>query len=186
MSARKFEDVLAAFIKATNSSKKLAGECAQMAITHFHAHGDVSRCQQFFDAMPQNYLRKAAFVAWLVYHSPILLEDKKFSKDMARAEELGDAAWKIEEALATTFWDFQPEQPVVNYSLDDAQSQVIRLVKRLRSAKMQAGDPTAKAFVDRLETFAQNTPDAIRGENLVSLDGEELGDVEDDEGAVAA
>ena len=157
MSTRqKFEDLLKEFVKATNASKDLAQQCANMAIIHFKDHDDTVYCQKFMDAMPQNYLRKAAFVAWLVKFSPIELVESKFKKDKDRAKKEGDKAWDIETALEISFWEFKPERPITNFSADDLRVQVLRLVKRFRSDKYKAEDSDAIAFVNQLENFAEN------------------------------
>lgn len=181
MASKTFEQILKAFVTATNNSKKHALTLSHMAIETFHEHGDLSRAQLFLDAMPQNYLRKQAFVAWMVEFSPAKVEGTKFVKDQSRDES---TAWNIEKALETSFWDFSPEKPIVNFSLEDAKTQVLRLVKRFEnSEKYKAEDDAAVNFVQSLSNFANtytpNAADNDGGTDEIEDEDDAGGDLDD-------
>lgn len=165
-----FEAVLRLFVNATNTSKKHALTLSIMAIETFAEHGDLSKAQKFLDAMPQNFLRKQAFIAWLVNFAPVKLEKGKFTKDQKRGSMKIDLA----AAKVKAFWDFEPEKPIVNYGFDDVRTQVLRLVKRYEnSERYKAKEESAIGFVKALETFANTyTPPAASNVDGDPVEGE--------------
>jgi hypothetical protein len=178
MSTTKFDDLLKKFVTATATSKKHALELSIMALEHFSQHGDTVLLQRFFDAMPQNYLRRGALVAWAVNFAPIKVEGQKFVKDQSRKTEAVD----LEGAFKKPFWEFKPEEQIWNYSIDDIKTQVLRIVGRARNeAKAAPLDDNAKRMVDRLEAFIEGKGVTTPAEEPANEDG-----AEEDTGAVAA
>ncbi|HKI62893.1 MAG TPA: hypothetical protein VKA31_11420 [Mariprofundaceae bacterium] len=153
-----FDYALKQFKSATTSSMKYARICAEMALREFADSGNLSQCQQFLDAMPKNYTRKAAFVQWVVDHSPLLLADGKFQKDKS------DTANKlnIDGAMTKPFWDYVPEKPIINYSAKDVIEALERTIKRFdNSKKMHPATDDAVATLARVKA-------AIHGVEVVT------------------
>ena len=148
-----FEQALTKFVSATKNSQRLALICSQMAINHFAQHNDVIYCQRFLDAMPQNYLRKQAFVAWLREFSPIAMEDGKFKMDKSPEA----VAFNVEGAMAKPFWDFKPEAAIVDFGQEDIIEQLNRTIKRFEnSEKYHARDDATKALLSRAKTVVSS------------------------------
>lgn len=152
----KFEEKLAKFIKVTTVSKQLALELSIMALEHFKEHGQVAQLQQFHDAMPENFHRRAALLLWLRDHSPITMEGGKFFKDKTE-----DAiAFNLEGALAKPFWDYAPPKEQVQFGKDDVIVQLKRVVSRFKSKRYDANDEDALAMVDKAEEAIRGLTDA--------------------------
>lgn len=165
-----FETALKQFVKATQNSAKFARICAQMALEHFSANGDLSRCQQFFDNMTPNYVRRAAYVAWLVAFAPIKMEKGKFTKDKAR-EGFGKGEGPVlsEEQLAAAFkkdfWDFAPESEIrVVTALDFDKALIAFIARWTKENKHQKHDmPTTLRHILDIEEVVKSKvlPDAL-------------------------
>lgn len=110
-----FDKALKGFVTSTNNSMKFARMCANIAIKHFAEHGDVIYAQNFLDAMPKNYVRRAAFLKWLASHSPVIMVDGKLAKDKAETA----VAFNVEAAHAIDFWEFAPDMEVVEFDTTD-------------------------------------------------------------------
>lgn len=109
MAAKTFHDYLKGFVRSTALSMKYAEKCAQLGLEHFAECGDVVYCQAFLDAMPKNYVRRAAYMKWLFEFSPIIYDEGKLVKDKGKdAREL-----RLKEAFAEPFWDFAPDPEIV-------------------------------------------------------------------------
>jgi len=174
-----FDGALKKFKSATTSSMKYARICAEMALRHFAETDNLNHCQAFFDAMPKNYTRKAAFVQWLVDHAPAELADGKFSKDKS------DTANKlnIDGAMAKPFWDYVPEKPVINYSAKDVIEALERTIKRFdNSKKMKPATDDAKTTLARVKAALHGVevgtkPDVTKPVNAGKTEakGEQIG-----------
>ena len=128
---RSFDAALAAFIKGQNNLANLARECANLALTHFDEHGDVSYLQRFHDAFRQNFMRKKALVAWACEHMPLTYEGNKFSKNKA------DDAVKpnLTAAVAVDFWDFKPEGAIEFYVGSDVLKALNKILDNFDAGK---------------------------------------------------
>lgn len=148
-----FDKHLAEFIRSTKSGMKAAGLCAIIALEHFEAHGNTVLIQRFSDAMKahgNNYVRQRAFLAWAVAFSPLALVKNKFIKDTGENANPFD----IESAKKKHFWDFAPEAPIVDFSMDDIDAALIGLVKRYKtSKKLRPLDENAVKRLNQIEGF---------------------------------
>lgn len=145
MTAKKsisFETRLKTFKSSVKTNMSAARDCAEMALVHFQKTGDLVYLQQFFDAMPKNYLRRTALIEWAVTYSPAMLDGGTWKKDKKGNE------FNIEQALKVPFWEFKPEPEVMNFSAEDFKNKVLSLVKRFENPeKTHAKDEKAKALV---------------------------------------
>src|SRR3546814_10635520 len=89
MTREEFSKKLKLFIGATRNSMKYARECAEAGLRHFAEHGDTVFCQELLDAMPKNYVRRAAYLKWLSAHAPITMLENKLAKDKSDEAEHG-------------------------------------------------------------------------------------------------
>lgn len=161
-----FEEALKAFSKATAQSMHLAGTCAQMALEHFSESGDLSYCQRFFDTMPANYSRRAAFVAWLVEFAPVVFEKQKFLKDKGTdAIKLPLTEEQVTLALKKPFWEFAPEAPIVTVTALDFDKALIAFCERWsKETKNRKIDmPTTLDHILDIEELVKSrvNPDAL-------------------------
>lgn len=146
-SASNFDKALAKFVSATKDSMTNARLCAEMAIAHFAEHGNTIWLQRFFDAMPQNWTRKQAFLKWAVAHSPLAMVNKKFIKDTSETA----MPFNIEDAVKKPFWDFAPEMEPISYSADDLKAALVNLVKRYQGKRYLPTDQDAMQELARIE-----------------------------------
>ena len=141
-----FDTRLATFVKSTKTSMAAALDCSIMAIEHFKAHGDLTYAQRFLDAMPKNYIRRAAFLKWLVAHAPITMESGKLIKDKSETA----IEFNIEGAKKQPFWEFAPEVDAVLVSFDDAMKKLHAALAFFKKAKVKT-DATTLSIVGDLE-----------------------------------
>lgn len=144
--------------KGVSNNKVLGAQLAQACGEHFAAHGDTSYIQDFYSDMRtagKNYVRSSAFLAWLVAHFPVKLEQNKFVKDQELAAKMN---WSNEEArnaliakaAEKPFYDFAPEAVVQNYKADTVIEAFEKAIKRFENSKVyQPEDQAAKAMLDR-------------------------------------
>lgn len=147
-----FDDKLNAWSKGIQHSMKLAATLANEAIIHFRDHGDVAYIQKMDDAIKlhaKNYVRRAAFHAWLSAHLPISYVDGKFCK--AKGKDFDNAL--VEKALTTPFFDFAPERPVVTWKGDDVVEAAKRAVKKYHKDNMEPGDEIAPLVLEQFEDY---------------------------------
>ena len=148
MSMETFEQVLAKFVKATTNSRDLARQCSEMAMDAFAKLGedgeicyDLSKAQAFFDAIPKNYVRRQAYVAWLVNFGPIRLVENKLLKD--KGEHANDL--DVDGAKATPFWEFNPAQDPVNFGAADIIQALNGSIRKFERENYTAMNPAATA-----------------------------------------
>lgn len=141
-----FEGHLKAFTRSIKASVVHALACATLSLQHFHDHGDTSKCMAFYNAMPDNFVRKTAYVKWLMAHAPIIWDGKQLVKD-----KTDDAVkFNLEAALAKPFWEFAPDQELKELSNEDAYKRLMAAIKYFRSDKVKIDEPT-KRMVDSVE-----------------------------------
>lgn len=137
-----FNENLETFVKATTTSQELSVKLAIAGLLHFQKHGDTSYCQEFLDAMPQNYLRKAAFLGWLGDHSPIMMQKGKLKKDTRETAN----AFDIDGALAKPFYEYKPEPEITSFKSSDILSALKNTLARFKNEKRYRGaEDTAAA-----------------------------------------
>jgi hypothetical protein len=142
-----FEKALKGFVKATASSMKYALACSQLALTHFQEHGDLTPAQRFLEAMPKNYVRRAAFLKWLAAHAPVTMENGKLLKD--KSDKAID--FNLDGAFAKPFWEFAPDQEEVIFSKADVLAAFMATVKRFRKDKTKPATEADMAIVNQIE-----------------------------------
>jgi len=74
---RTFDQMIEAWHKATKSSKELAREISNYALSHFFEHGNITLLNKFLVALEttgKNYVRKAAYLLWLKAYAPVKME----------------------------------------------------------------------------------------------------------------
>lgn len=148
-----FEVALKNFKRSVKSSMRYARDCAELALEHFAEHGNTSKLTTFLEAMPDNYLRKAALVKWAVTFAPLSLESKKFVKDMTRKDMKID----LKAAFEKPFWDFAPEPEIKNFTADDLLANVQTLIRRYENAeRMKAADEQAERTLKALKQAVEN------------------------------
>lgn len=148
-----FEQALPRFVESVKNTKLYAQLCANLALRHFMDHGNTVHCQSFITALDdpaiaKNFVRKAAFIKWLVNFAPIKLVANKLVKDTDKnAVVLTEETYAL--ASITPFWDFAPEMPIENFSGLD-------LVKALNSVitKFENSDKKKPADAQAVRTLA--------------------------------
>lgn len=150
-----FDQVLAAMVKATDTAAQYALEASHMALTHYRDHQDVTYVQRLHDAMKKDFLRRNALVAWACEFAPIKVDKGKFTKDHDRIKGEGDeafrAAFDLETAFKTSFWEFKPEQPIQTYYADNIVKAFEQVRDRFHSDKKRPGNEAATELLGRIE-----------------------------------
>lgn len=146
-----FDKHLKSFIKSITTAKDEALACARLSILHFEGCGDVSLCQRFFDAMPKNFVRRAAYLMWLTAYSPLkvshLPEGRvKLSKDKSEKAQ----AFMTEAALKVAFWDFAPDPQDVIVTDEDAFKRFMTAISYFRRKNVTTSD-AVKSLVNAVE-----------------------------------
>ena len=113
-----FDKHLRVFTRSIEQGKAAARACAIIALEHFRDHGNLVLCQRLLDVMSdkgKNYVRRTAYLKWLVAFAPVMMEGGRLLKDTrATANKLN-----VEGAAKVDFWDFAPEAIVMNMSNEE-------------------------------------------------------------------
>ena len=146
-----FDKHLKVFIKSVATVMDSAEKCANISILHFEKHGDVSLCQRFLDAMPKNFVRRAAYLQWLIAHSPLKVTHAtggfiKLSKDKSEKANQFDTA----KAIAVKFWDFAPDPEDVIVTDEDAFKRFMAAINYFRRKTVKAPEGV-KALCNAIE-----------------------------------
>lgn len=150
-----FETSLKTFVRSTKASMAAALACATLSLAHFAEHGDTSQLNRFLEAMPKNYVRRAAFVKWAMAHAPLKLEGGKFVKD----KDEKAIGFNLEAANAKPFWDFAPDQEDVIFTQADVYAAFVATVKKFRKDKTKPKSEEDRKFLDKFAGWLeQNAP----------------------------
>lgn len=134
-----FEALISSFKKSTAQSMADARELANLVIKQFEEHGDLSYAQTFLEAMPKNYIRRAAFLRWMSDHSPIKMDGDKLVKDKAP-----DAVeFRVAVAIATPFWDYAPDPEDVNFGSQEVIKAMKATISRFNKERMHPASARA-------------------------------------------
>ena len=155
MADNKFDTTLATFVKSTKDSMEAALACAIMALTTFKEHGDLGQAQRLLEAMPKNYVRRAAFLKWMAAFSPVTMEKGKLLKDKSEGAMSTDDI-DLKAATVKPFWDFAPDKEDVNWGKDDLVSQLNNLVKRYSGERYIANDNAADEALGKVKNLVAN------------------------------
>ena len=149
MAKRTFDQALNTFSRSIKTSMTAARECSNLAIEAFAEHGDLSLAQRFFDAMPNNYVRKTAFVEWMAHFSPVTFEKGKFTKDKS-----DDAIeFDVPHAMLSAFWEWKPDAALaLLLKDDDAFKKAMAFVNYVRKDKVKASAHVEK-LADGIEAL---------------------------------
>lgn len=150
-----FDVALQRFMRSTAVSMASARMCAEMAIRHFEAHGDLSLAQRFYDAIANgkanNYVRKAAFVKWLAAHSPVTMAGGIFKKDTKETA----VQFNVKKACEKSFWEYAPDPEAIVFEATDVVKMISNVVKRLSNdEKAKPLDDKAKEALSKVKAFA--------------------------------
>ena len=150
-----FETLLAQFVKSTSDSMEAARELANITISQFDEHGDLSFAQSFVDAMPGNYIRRVAYLSWLADYSPLIVEGGakdgyKLSKD--KSPEANE--FNVAVATAISFWEYKPEPEQIHFGQND-------VVKALKAAVRKFGKDRYHASSDQATLAVSAAKDMI-------------------------
>jgi hypothetical protein len=150
-----FADCLKRFVSATKNSMKYAILCSEMGLAHFEKTGDLVYCQSFMDAMPKNFIRKTAYLKWLVAFSPAELKGGKLVKDKSETANPFD----LDGARQITFWDMLPEKEIKNFAAADALAAVVKLLDGYDNAqRFKPEDEIATSYVANLRRAVKAVP----------------------------
>lgn len=145
-----FEQALKDFIGSTAKSMSSARMATDLAIVHYFNTGDLSYCQKFLDAIPKNYVRRTAYLAWLSTYCPVTLNGDRLYKDK-RAESVTHFGSTSDHpmteeflnlAISKSFWDHKPEPVVTDLEEADVIGIVLKSVNKLRGKSF---NPTPEA-----------------------------------------
>jgi hypothetical protein len=167
MSREQFDKKRATARKSMSSLKTLLAELAVHAGRHFAKCGDTSFIQDLYNDMRtdgKNVVRSSAYLAWLVAHFPVKLEQNKFVKDQELATKLNWGAdvadgindvrlAQLTKAEEKSFFDFAPEAVVENFKADTVIIALEKAVKKFENSKhYKAENPEAVAMLARAKS----------------------------------
>lgn len=145
-----FETQLPIFVKSVKESMVAARACAEAALCHFEAHGDVTLLQTFHDAMPKDYSRRSAFLSWARAFSPLDMKAGKMLKDKRKEA----TPFNIEKALSEPFWEHTKDVEIVNFTHQSIIKDVDRLFKKYcEDTEHASNDEATRAAQISLSNF---------------------------------
>ena len=146
-----------------------ARELANITISQFAEHGDLSYAQSFYDNMPKNYVRRAAYLKWMADHSPLSMANDQLSKDKS-----DDAApFKVEVALLTSFWEYAPDPEQVHFGSNDVVVALKRTVAKFGKERYTAASDKAAIAVNHAKVMIEELEAGLNGEAPVEDDVDE-------------
>ena len=145
--------------KVSETSLKLARALSNAAILQFEEHGDLSYAQEFHDAMPKNYARRAAFLKWMRDFSPFKSEAGHFVKD--KSETAKD--FNTDGATTVDFWEHSPETELVLFGADNVVVALEKVVKaHTNTKKMRPISPSASEALEKVRNFITNLKEELQ------------------------
>ena len=155
----RFEGLLKTFIESTNTSMEAAHELAMLGLRHYAGPnqdgtgddaGDLSYCQRFLEEMDKNYIRRQAYVDWLMAHAPVTMKKETFIKDKSDKA----SPWKVEVGCKVKFWEFAPAAPIgVPFGSNDVVVELNRAVNKFGKTNKE-GEAKYKAEGHATEALA--------------------------------
>lgn len=160
-----FNTLLGRFVAAVKESMDTALEISNAALAHCAEHRDVCYLQEFLDAMPANWVRRQAFLAWMDAHAPIAfvtVKDNKFKLSLDKeAEKLGKK-FDLKGAEEKPFWDFAPEPKIVRFGTDEILKDLETVMKKYGKDRFIAKTVEAKELIGKVKqaiaTIAATVP----------------------------
>ena len=149
---RSFDQMLEAWAKATTSSRDLAVEISNYAISHFYEHGQTALLQKFLTALEttgKNYVRKSAYLLWLKAFAPVKMESGKLVKD--KDKEFDPEL--LEKALKQPFFDFAPEKEKVFFEAEGVVVPLTRAIANFDRDNMIPKNENASKAVEIARTM---------------------------------
>jgi hypothetical protein len=113
---KKFEGLLKTFVESTNISQDAAEQLSWITIEEFERTGNLSLAQRFLEAMPENYIRRQAYLQWLADFSPLEMDGNVLKKDKRSSARKFD----VESAKAIKFWMHKKESKAVSFFSADS------------------------------------------------------------------
>jgi hypothetical protein len=157
-----FDALLHKFISSQRTTMNYARKLSEMALQHFHDHGDVTYLTRLYAAFEKNFMRRSALVKWACAHAPLRFEKSEFSKN----KDSGAVELNLKAAFETPFWDFAPEQEITRYTVTAAYQRLANTYKTLTGEKSELDDG-AKLLMDRFDSFLRAN-DPAAGSNVVN------------------
>lgn len=148
----KFDVALPLFKKSVEESMVHAKACADNAILHFEEYGDCTLLQRFYEAMPENYSRRSAFLKWAREHSPLASKGGKFYKDSGP----NAVPFNTATAVETPFWDYTPDKVIETFASTDLIKAVDAIIKRFEERPPK--DDSASAALVSLKNARAHIP----------------------------
>ena len=155
MSNKKFELYLSRAEHALKGVATNYRKAANIAITVFETHGDLSLCQRILDSMNDKsrsgVVKRSGFLTWLVTFSPAILDvddKKKLVKD-----KTDDAVgFDVKTAVKTDFWTLSANNDEeLLFNGEDVWKEVNRVLKKYKKDSATSKDKTGTFAITTLE-----------------------------------
>ena len=143
---RNFDQMIEAWRKATKTSKELAREIADYALSHAFEHGNITLLNKFLVALEttgKNYVRKSAYLLWLKAYAPVKMEQNILVVDEKKEYDLE----LLKKALAKPFYDFAPEKQKVFFEAEGVVTPISRVIAGFDRDNMIPKDDNATQAV---------------------------------------
>ena len=158
LNENQFNTKLDEFKKATATSMEVALELSVDAMTTFVEHGNLNKLNALHDAMPKNYLRRGALVAWIDKFSPVQVDaiTQKVIVPFLKDKSENAKAFNLEGALEKSFWEFKPETPHQAYGGDDIGKALWKTLTKFDGDKWDSGSEFADITLERAKVMVQD------------------------------
>lgn len=155
-----FDQALKRFQTNTKKSMEYAQLCAVLAMEHFEAHGDTVYLARFYEACPDNYVRKTAFATWACAWAPLKFTRNKSGASFTKDNSETAKPFNLDKAKEKPFWEFAPDPELQYFTTDDLVKALHNVVSRFSKEdryKAVEGTPDnilsiADAMIDRIKT----------------------------------
>lgn len=141
-----WDSMLGRYLGSTKASMVAAIECTLAAISHYAATGDLVYCQSFYDNMPKDFHRKAAFIKWLTAHAPVkVTKDKATKRDILKKDKESEAFKSHEDsdllgAAKKPFWEFAPDKEDIYFDYSTALAAILAAANKYVNGKRYHAD----------------------------------------------
>lgn len=135
---------ISAIAKTGKTLERAVHIAAVSTLVHADKHGDITLANKLVDAIP-SMARKNALRDWYLAHGKF-----DYSQETKALTYKRTGKTKLDEAMATPFWEFKPEKAYVPFDLTGA---IVKLVTKANKAH-EHGDKIDMKLVSKIAEVA--------------------------------
>jgi hypothetical protein len=153
-----FGEKIAELTHALSGVMKLSREIGDDAILQFEEDGNLNKATMLANAIPTNFGRRTAYLAWLKAHAPVVVTHDKDKDIYTLKKDKASTAvpFNTEAALKVAYWDFAPDTSVKLFASSDVDKRIMGVIKSFEDeSKNQPMNDKAREHLRELKQVLQ-------------------------------